>query len=71
MRDLLLERSENQDRRASLGHRNLLPTGAQIAFGAYLAALGGADAIVFTGGIGQNSPEIRAEESCPPSPGPA
>jgi acetate kinase len=28
--------------------------------GAYLAALGGADAIVFTGGIGENSPEVRA-----------
>ena len=28
--------------------------------GAYLAALGGAQAIVFTGGIGENSPEIRA-----------
>jgi acetate kinase len=28
--------------------------------GAYLAAMGGADAIVFTGGIGENSPQIRA-----------
>jgi len=28
--------------------------------GAYLAAMGGADAVVFTGGIGANSPEIRA-----------
>jgi acetate kinase len=28
--------------------------------GAYLAALGGAQAVVFTGGIGENSPEIRA-----------
>jgi acetate kinase len=27
--------------------------------GAYLAALGGAEAIVFSGGIGENSPEIR------------
>lgn len=27
--------------------------------GAYLAAMGGAEAIVFTGGIGENSPEIR------------
>lgn len=27
--------------------------------GAYLAALGGADAIVFGGGVGENSPEIR------------
>ncbi len=28
--------------------------------GAYLAALGGVDAVVFTGGIGENAPEIRA-----------
>jgi acetate kinase len=29
--------------------------------GAYLAAMGGAQGIVFTGGIGENSPEIRAQ----------
>ncbi len=29
--------------------------------GQYLAALGGADAVVFTAGIGQNSPRIRAQ----------
>ncbi len=29
--------------------------------GAYSAAMGGLDAFVFTGGIGENSPEIRAE----------
>ena len=28
--------------------------------GSYLAALGGADAVVFGGGIGENSPEVRA-----------
>jgi acetate kinase len=28
--------------------------------GAYLAALGGADAVVFSGGIGEHAPEIRA-----------
>ena len=28
--------------------------------GAYLAAMGGADAVIFTGGIGENSPEIRS-----------
>jgi acetate kinase len=27
--------------------------------GAYLAAMGGADAVIFTGGIGENSPEVR------------
>jgi len=29
--------------------------------GAYLACMNGADAVVFTGGIGENSPEIRAK----------
>ncbi len=29
--------------------------------GAYLAALGGADAVVFSGGIGENSPLVRAQ----------
>jgi len=29
--------------------------------GAYLAALGGADAILFGGGVGENSPQIRAK----------
>ncbi len=29
--------------------------------GAYLAALGGADAVVFSGGIGENSPHVRAK----------
>jgi acetate kinase len=28
--------------------------------GAFLACMGGADAVVFTGGIGENSPDIRA-----------
>jgi acetate kinase len=28
--------------------------------GAYMAAMGGADAVVFTGGIGENSPAVRA-----------
>ncbi|HEX3684642.1 MAG TPA: acetate kinase [Bryobacteraceae bacterium] len=28
--------------------------------GAYLTAMGGADAVIFTGGIGENSPEVRA-----------
>ncbi|MBI2998287.1 MAG: acetate kinase [Deltaproteobacteria bacterium] len=29
--------------------------------GAYLAVLGGADALIFSGGIGENSPEVRAQ----------
>jgi acetate kinase len=28
--------------------------------GSYLAAMGGADAVVFTGGIGENSSDVRA-----------
>ena len=28
--------------------------------GAFLAAMGGADAVIFTGGIGENSPQVRA-----------
>jgi acetate kinase len=29
--------------------------------GAYLAVMNGADAVVFTGGIGENSPEVRQQ----------
>lgn len=59
MRDLLAEEAEHDDRRARLAidmfcHR------ARKYIGAYLAAMGGADAVVFAGGIGENSPEIRA-----------
>ncbi len=35
-------------------------TSVRHSIGAYLVELGGADAIVFTGGIGENRPEIRA-----------
>ena len=31
--------------------------------GAYAAAMGGIDAVIFTGGIGENSPDVR-QESC-------
>ena len=59
MRELLHEEAENQDRRAGLAidifcHR------ARKYIGAYLAAMGGAEAVVFTAGIGENSPQIRA-----------
>jgi acetate kinase len=60
MRDLLLERRENQDRRATLAIE-IFCQRARKYIGAYLAALGGADALVFTGGIGQNAAEIRAQ----------
>lgn len=56
MRDLLAAR--DADPRARLAvevfcHR------ARKYLGAYLAVLGGARAVVFTGGIGENSPEVR------------
>jgi acetate kinase len=59
MRDLLDEAHENQDRRARLAI-DIFCYRVRKYIGAYLAVLGGADAIVFAGGIGENSPEIRA-----------
>ena len=59
MRELLAEARENQDRRALLAI-DLFCYRARKYIGAYLAAMGGADAIVFAGGIGENAPEIRA-----------
>lgn len=58
MRDLLAEESEHQDRRARLAI-DIFCQRAKKYIGAYLARMNGADAIVFTGGIGENSPEIR------------
>jgi acetate kinase len=57
MRDLIAAR--DTDARARLAvdvfcHR------ARKYLGAYLAVLGGARAVVFTGGIGENAPEVRA-----------
>lgn len=59
MRDLLAEAGENNDRRARLAI-NIFCYRARKYIGSYLAAMNGADAIVFTGGIGENSAEIRA-----------
>lgn len=59
MRELLAEAAENDDRRARLAIQ-IFAYRARKYVGAYLAAIGGADAIVFTGGIGENSPEVRA-----------
>ena len=59
MRELLDEAHENNDRRARLAIE-IFCYRARKYIGAYLAAMGGADALVFTGGIGENSPEIRA-----------
>jgi acetate kinase len=59
MRELLEEDAEHGDRRARLAVE-LFCYRAKKYLGAYLAAIGGADAIVFAGGIGENAPAIRA-----------
>lgn len=58
MRELLAEAEEHDDRRAKLAveifcHR------VRKYIGAYLAAMNGADALVFAGGIGENAPVVR------------
>ena len=58
MRELLAEAAENGDRRARLAIEIFCYRAAKY-IGSYLAAMNGADAIVFTGGIGENSPEVR------------
>jgi acetate kinase len=63
MRDLLEEEAENQDRRATLAI-DLFCRRVKHYIGAYLAEMGGADAIVFSGGIGENAPEVR-RRICP------
>ncbi len=60
MRELLEEVHENKDRRSSLAIE-IFCYRARKYIGAFLAAVGGAEAIVFTGGIGENSSEIRAQ----------
>ena len=59
MRDLLAEEREHADRRARLAIE-IFCYRLRKYIGGYLAAMGGADAIVFSGGIGENSAEIRA-----------
>ncbi len=59
MRELLDETRESGDRRARLAI-DIFCYRARKYIGAYLAAAGGTDAVIFTGGIGENSPEIRA-----------
>jgi acetate kinase len=59
MRELLAEAREHDDRRARLAIE-IFCYRARKYIGSYLAAMGGADAVVFAGGIGENAPEIRA-----------
>lgn len=58
MRELLAEDSEEADRRARLAI-DIFAYRAKKYLGAYLAAMNGADAIVFSGGIGENAPKVR------------
>ncbi|MGD0591100.1 MAG: acetate kinase [Bacteroidota bacterium] len=58
MRDLLEEAKDHQDRRATLAI-NIFAQRAKKYIGSYLAELNGADALIFTGGIGENASTIR------------
>ena len=60
MRELLAEAGEHDDRRARLAIE-IFCYRARKYIGSYLAAMNGAEAIVFTGGIGENSAEIRTK----------
>ena len=58
MRELLQEEAENEDRRSRLAIE-IYCKRVRSYIGRYHVELGGAQAVVFTGGVGQNSPEIR------------
>jgi acetate kinase len=58
MRDLIAEEQENNDRRAHLAIEIFVQR-VKKYIGAYLVEMGGADSIIFTGGIGENSAIIR------------
>lgn len=58
MRELIAEAEESGDRRARLAIEIFCYRACKY-IGSYLAAINGADAIIFTGGIGENSPQIR------------
>lgn len=59
MRELLAEEAEHGDRRARLAI-DIFAYRARKYIGSYLAAMNGADAIVFAGGIGENASAVRA-----------
>jgi len=59
MRELQAELKEHDDRRVRLAIE-IFCYRARKYIGAFLASVGGADAVVFTGGIGENSPDVRA-----------
>jgi acetate kinase len=59
MRELVYEMEHNNDRRATLAV-DIFCYRVKKYIGSYLAALNGCDAIVFTGGIGENNKVVRA-----------
>ena len=59
MRELLDEEREHKDRRASLAI-DMFCQRVRRYIGAYMAESNGVDALIFTGGIGENSAAIRA-----------
>jgi acetate kinase len=59
MRELLAEEAEHGDRRARLAIE-LFAYRARKYVGSYLAAMNGADAVIFAGGIGENASSVRA-----------
>jgi len=59
MRELLAEEAEHGDRRARLAI-DLFAYRARKYIGSYLAAMNGADALIFAGGIGENASSVRA-----------
>jgi acetate kinase len=59
MRELLEEERVHQDRRARLAI-DIFCLRVKQYLGFYLAQMNGADAVVFTGGIGENSADVRA-----------
>ena len=58
MRELLAEEAEHHDRRVRLAI-DVFCRRIVHYVGGYFAEMGGADALVFSGGIGENAPEIR------------
>lgn len=57
MRELLSAAPKNQRARLAI---DMFCYRARKYIGSYLAAMGGCEAVVFTGGIGENSPDVRA-----------
>jgi acetate kinase len=60
MRELMAEADESNDRRAALA-MEIYCYRVRKYIGSYLAAMGGAHALVFTGGVGENAARIRAQ----------